>query len=262
MRKKHIAIIACLLALFAVVLSVGTTIAWLVNYVYIGPMQYRILQINSTINMYKGLDKYNTYNSVPDTLKMYENADEDTYLSADDTNETSWNTYTTTTYESNNGAHVNETYAFKLWESKFMLSEDSTANEFTTVTISDMAPSRVFTYKYEITNYAADAKLTCEFKEATDDEYLKYLQCLQVRIVEIDVDGTKAEYTIKDWQSFSTTAALTLITETTLPGLTGTGSTTANNRINFWLQVRMKPEADTPFTESVTLPKLVITLTI
>lgn len=286
MRKKKLTAIAALaLALFALAASVGVLIAWFVNYQYLGSTQYQILQINSTINMYKGLDKQGNYNAAPDTLAMYEKS-EDYYLDkpvANSDNET-WSAYSKTAYEIKSSDYKAETYAFQLLDNVIMLSTTNTASTFNEVSITDMAPSRIFTYKFEITNYAPSAAtLTCAFNEASD---LTYLQYLQVRMYQVEKGtftllntetstgtstGTSSETSSDGWLDFYTSTTDDSGTETKTAAevtvasgisLAELSSKDANSKVCLWLQIRMKPSATTEIPDKVSLPTFVTTLTV
>lgn len=268
MKKKKITIISVLITLIlAVAVTVGTTYAWFVNYVYMGPTQYKILQIDSTVNMYKGLDEYGTYNAAPDSLSLH-GASDDQYKNE----EGGWSSYTKTTFDENNDSYKAETYAFEMLGSAIMLSQESSATRFETVTLDDMAPSRVFTFKFEIINYATKtANLTCIFGETEDVTCLQYLQVRMFKVTDDGelvsaVDSSKSANETA-WTAFNTESAITAASGISLAGAGQTAD--FNTKVNLWLQIRMDPTApttvdgDTTLTgETIALPVLAITLAI
>ena len=48
--------------------------------------------------------------------------------------------------------YYNETYSFKYLDQRYALSRDSESNLLNKIEIIDLVPSKIFTYKFEITN--------------------------------------------------------------------------------------------------------------
>ena len=56
------------------------------------------------------------------------------------------------TYISYADKYYNETYSFKYLDQRYALSRDSESNLLNKIEILDLVPSKIFTYKFEITN--------------------------------------------------------------------------------------------------------------
>jgi len=183
MKNKKVKIITTLaLCLAAFIAAISAMFAWMTNAKSIQKADFKIKAIDSTIDMYSAIDS--NYNGAPDLLGVNNDGKEKQYLyettatsssTTGDTTEgnttgSAGETTTTTSkkeWRDYNSPYYTEKYAFKFHDSKYMLSSASSANTFETFTIADAEPSRIYTFKFSITNYSNyDGNLGFEFENS------------------------------------------------------------------------------------------------
>lgn len=252
---KNKKLIFCIVnVVLCIVLLISTTYAWYTNATAMSDMSFQILQIDSLVKLYKGNDT--NFNGVPDLLDAeYQNKYYSEELSG---------------YIEYSNIYHNENRSFNYIDQKYTLSSDSTANQLRKIEIKDLAPSQVYTYKFEVTNYSGVDNafaFTFDTGETYTDEYLKFLSNFQVRLGIVNVDNV---FDFTDWTDFTTmdegvyaysgikldpteTGIIIPATTTLIDGKTG------NGRLDLWLQVRVKSVCVEKFTSFV-LPTARLTL--
>lgn len=242
-------LLALCLAAFAAAVSV--MFAWMTNIRYIHSAEFQIKQIESTIDMYIGIDE--NYNGVPDLLSSHD-VNDGTYRYNETAND--WRTYESLYYA--------EKYAFQIYDSKYMLSVDDSASTFEDYTIEDAEPSRIYTFKFAVTKHSqGDATLSFSFDKFTTDTSTAaaYFEC---RIYTVTNTGEETDYASlgspTDWTAFSSDGT----------ALIGTANNNAialayasGTQQDVWLQIRLKSsvtEAEVAQSASVKLPRFVATI--
>jgi len=171
--KFFIAITAVCLAAFIAAITV--MFAWMTNSATIYKAGFKINQISCRIEMYRALDS--NFNGVPDLLGegLGKNG---AATSSEETTTTKYGKYlksgvtvgsdSTDNWADYSSLYYTEKYSFQFWESRYMTSNEATANTFATVTLKDVEPSRVYTCKFSITNQASSGgNLSFAFEKYT-----------------------------------------------------------------------------------------------
>lgn len=283
-KKKYIiAITAILLA--ACIAAVTGIFAWMTNTKSISKMGFQISQISCKVKMYKGLES--DYNGVPDLLGVGEGSDvTDTGDYGKYLKDSAWTSYTTS------DIYYKEKYSFEFLENKSMLSSEASANTFSTVTLEDVEPSRVYVYKFSVANeasvagtlnysfaeYASSASSTTDSNGNTTWTSLdaSAFQCRMFTVINSSEDKRATEVT---YQKYTTTTTEWFDleeggTELASVDITAADSKVTDKKINrndmvdIWLQIRMNPEianaADNTaniFNQPIELPDFIITFT-
>ena len=250
-KIKYIVIIAnIILSLCAVV---GAVFAWYTNTEQVANMEFDILQIDSLVAVYSANDS--NYNGVPDLSespnigKYYKDANEEDESEAG--------------YYSYSNCYYSEKYAFKYVSQKYALEHDSTANLLDKIYINNIAPSQIYCYKFEITNYSSQNNdMSFSFDSFEGD--ISKLKDFEVRLGVVSATGA---ISFNPWCSFvnenNEYSAPELISDLVLPDWSnkvGTGER-INGRKDLWLQVRLKPTATASLT-NFSLPNYRVTLSV
>ena len=249
--KKKLNIILPGVALIATLITfISLVVAWYLSIDVTKDMNFNILQIDSQVTLYQAEDT--NFNGVPDLLTS-NNASNDTYYNQN-ANEGAG------AFVAYNNIYHTEKYYFNYLSEKYALSEDSSANLFETVTLTNVAPSKVYTFKYEITNYVGlENSLAFAFEANSSIDTTK-LKDFDVRLGTVEDTGS---VTFTNWTNFCTLSnetytysGLSLGSSMTIPGTTGSLSV---GRKDLWLQIRANSSATTTIT-NFTLPQYRITL--
>lgn len=254
MKGKLITLTALGMALLVAMFAFGY--AWFADVGTAKKAEFGVLQIDSTISLYRALDV--NFNGVPDTLSSYGQSN-GYYKAGDD-----WTLYSVLYYA--------ETYAFELIDDKFILSTETTDSEFSEIQITDAEPSRIYTFKGVIVNYSGkDVTVEFAFEEVESDR----LSDFEWRIVyatetkeKTDTSGNTSTFTYVDdeeapWSSAENFGNWTDFdaSGTTLFSNLYLGWTNDDDKFDFWLQLRMKSTATEPLSGALTLP-FVVTVSI
>ncbi len=267
MKNKNVLLLsirAVLLLMVLVVLVFDITYAWLVSYKETGDLTFKILQIDSVVNLYQGTDTNG--NGVLDLLEKT-----NTYKSEKDASDSNYGKYL-----SYNEYYYMEKYDFSLKDSKYALSKDSSANLLNTITLENMAPSKIYTVKIETINYSEYANnIYFAFADTTDIDstFLKQIK-LRFACVECDTSGATETVTcdFTEWTPFlaensSTYTGLTINSSANPYVLPSTndymsGSIVHHGKKDFWIQIKLDETATVSHPETFTLPELKITFEI
>ena len=252
--KKKLNIILPGVALIATLITfISLVVAWYLSIDVTKDMNFNILQIDSQVTLYQAEDT--NFNGVPDLLTS-NSASNDTYYNQNANDGAG-------AFVAYNNIYHTEKYYFNYLSEKYALSEDSSANLFETVTLTNVAPSKIYTFKYEITNYVGlDNELLFAF-EANNNIDTSKLKDFDVRLGSVASDGS---IIFTEWTNFCTLSndsytysGLTLNPENSTMVIPGqTGSLTVGRK-DLWLQIRANSSATTTIT-NFTLPQYRITL--
>lgn len=246
-----------------------TIYAWYTYVSTVDQMKFNILQIDSLVTLYEAND--NNYNGVPNLL---ETKNKNNYWKYTDAESGNFVEYVNRYYD--------EGFSFNYLDQKYALSQDSEANLLNTITINNIAPSKIYCYKFELTNYATSAKLTFSFEKETNaiynTEILKYFE------VRLGIINDNQSIVFSDWSNLCVYDSGTKkysyegvilnpfinnANDNTFKDknnnilLPGTGIN--NGRLDMWLQVKLKRDLDTAIqvnaeTNTFVLPKYRIKL--
>lgn len=239
MKKRKIIYIITILV--AIVSLVSVTYAWYVYIKTLGSMQFSILQIESQVALYHASDT--NFNGVPDMspeLNKYYNQ-------------------ITEKYTSYGNQYYDEKYKFTYLDQRYSLIADSESNLLNTVEINDIAPSKIYTYKFEIINYAA-CENTVEFSFDQNNLDSSKLDQFEVRLGLVNLDTT---VTYSNWKSLSQNQVdLVPMENVTVPAFSDNvlGQRLEVGRLDLWLQVRVKSEVTEHIANAFTLPMYRLTL--
>lgn len=243
--KRLPIIISCVF--IAISLFLTTAFAWYTNVQKIDSMSFDILQINSLVTMYEANDS--NYNGVPD------------YLTGNTIDHYQFNNESRE-YQSK---YHQEWYSFKYLDQKYAFSEDSEANLLNKVSITNFAPSRIYCYKFEITNYSTQINYL-DFTFDDETTTISNLNLFEVRLGTVDVNNN---ISFSNWTSFVTNDSYSGISlnpsvdRITIPATSVDYKTSAdlNGRLDIWLQIRMKSNVTTQIND-FSLPHYRITLSV
>ena len=263
------------LVLLALLLIVILTLAGFLAYAWYsvgdetGDVNYQAYQIDSVVTMYEANDV--NYNGVPDLLSRngYPDSTYGYYETDDDGNlKTDADGNYIRTHVAYDLAYYNEKYDFNYLDTTLVLTRDSTANMFSPVTIQNLYPSRVYTFKYALANYnfsentvtfGFDTVTTADGKTVTSDEVLA--ANFRVRLCRVMDDGTLKAGT---WQNFAAGADLANTgilddDETTDIMIDKYDGDSGSGRLDIWLQIQFLPSADnTLINQTVVFPDISI----
>ncbi len=216
--------------------AIAVVVAWYTPADKVADMSFNILQIDSLVTLYEANDS--NYNGVPNKQT---NANVNKYYNPE-----------AAAYVEYKNIYYNENYSFNYVDQKYALSQDSKANLLNDLKITDAVPSKVYSYKFEITNYVGkDNDLTFTFLEDSqiDKSILKDFE------VRLGVINSNATVTYTEWTSFCTESSYSgislnpLNSTMVLPSQTGSLSV---GRLDLWLQIKIKDEAvNYPISEFV-----------
>ena len=219
--------------------------AWYVQLDRVHDMSFNILQIESLVTLYEADDS--NYNGVPNLLS---DKTIDKYYNKEVTENQGFVNYS--------NLYHHENYAFNYLDQKYALSQDSSANLLNTIEIVDIAPSKIYGYKFEITNYSGrDNVLEFLFESKTYDS-LTELGYFEARLGVVDEDN---KLTFTSWTDFVNNNAYTgfelnpfdedIIIEAESRDL---DNRRINGRLDLWLQIRIKKEVETLLQGTFELP--------
>ena len=219
----YIIAVSCTLALVIAPLLY----AWYIHLQYIHDMNFNVLQIDSLVTLYEANDT--NYNGIPDlnigeNINHYYNHEAEAYVSYDN-------------------RYHEENYSFDYVDQRYALSQDSEANLFNTLIIEDAIPSKIYGYKFEITNYVG-AENTLNFSFEEDDNIdVSILKDFEARLGIVNADSS---VNFTEWTSFCTENSGTysysgitlnpLQSDIIVPAISESLSV---GRIDLWLQVRI-----------------------
>ncbi|MBQ6783078.1 MAG: hypothetical protein IJP63_03595 [Acholeplasmatales bacterium] len=243
--KKYKVILPVVALAAGIITIIIISFAWYLSTDRMTDMQFNILQIDSLVSLYEANDS--NYNGVPD-LSSSENVDK--YYSPE--------AEAFVTYQ--NKYHT-ENYSFDYVDQRYALSQDSQANLLNTVTITDAAPSKVYGYKFEITNYVGlENQLNFGFIE--ENGYSPNISLLSEFEVRLGIVESTSAVTFGEWTDFVSNNSYSAFE---LNPLNTTMTIPANNvgsvgRLDLWLQIRIKSTATNDSISEFKLPKYRITL--
>ena len=244
---KKYKIIICVVALATVIISaIFITYAWYINVDRVTDMRFNILQIDSLVTLYEAND--DNFNGVPN---LVETGNENKYYKPEANAQVD--------YEKR---YYDENYSFDYVDQRYALSQDSQANLLNSITISNVAPSKIYGYKFEVINYVG-LDNTLQFEFISETGYTAnptILKDFEARLGTVDAN---ANVSFSNWTSFSDGTSYSgfelnpLANPMTIPATTGTLNV---GRLDLWLQIRIKPSATNDQISDFNLPKYRITL--
>lgn len=244
--------------MLSVYLLISSALAWFSNYDTADDLSFKILQIDSEVRVYAATD--GNFNGVPDLLTAeHDNQYYNDYAETDSEGHiinTSYQTYTDYTNQ-----YYDEKFDFTLKDSKIALSSDSTANLFNVISLTEVAPSKIYTFKFEMFNYVGAVNTLAFGFSNTYTGNLTTLSNFECRVgVLSTTNGENVSYDFTDWSSFtdgSSYSGLSLISGVEI-GATNE-YTHLSGRKDIWLQIRMKSDAKNMALNEFALPDFRIT---
>lgn len=267
-KWKKILILSVKTLSLILVLSVfvfNVAYAWFAAYKEAGDLGFKVLQIDSVVNLYQGNDTNG--NGVLDLLD-----NDSTYKSMKDENDPNYNTYI-----SYSEYYYIEKYDFSFKDSKYALSKDSSANLLNNIMLNDMTPSKVYTIKFEAINYSEyENNMYFEFSDTPNEITLDLLKQIKIRFGYVKNDTTSGtdviSYNFTEWLTFLGTndtaySGLKINTEENpyiLPAKNEymSDGISHHGKIDFWLQIKLDETSTIPNTSTFSLPELRITFEI
>ena len=244
---KKYKIIICVVALATVILSaIFITYAWYINVDRVTDMKFNILQIDSLVTLYEAND--DNFNGVPN---LVETGNENKYYKPEANAQVD--------YEKR---YYDENYSFDYVDQRYALSQDSKANLLNSITISNVAPSKIYGYKFEVINYVR-LDNTLQFEFISETGYTANPTILKDFEARLGIVDANANVSFSNWTSFSDGTNYSgfnlnpLANPMTIPATTGTLNV---GRLDLWLQIRIKPSATNDQISDFNLPKYRITL--
>ena len=250
MKKRIIMLILEFSAIaITFVTLIGLATAWFINMDRVRDIKMSILQIDSMVTLYEANDI--NFNGVPnrqDTEKInkYYNPEAESYVDYKD-------------------KYHDEDYSFNYLDQRYALSHDSSANLLNTIELKDVCPSKVYTFKFEITNYVG-VDNTLLFGFDSDEEYSPVVESLKNFDVRLGIVDGDNKVTFSSWTNFCTLEDDTYTyNDFTLNPLENNMVVAAKTndlqvgRLDLWLQIRENPLAEATF-ERLLLPQYRITL--
>ena len=244
--KKYKVILPVVAVAAGIITIVIIAFAWYLSTDRMTDMQFNILQIDSLVTLYEANDE--NYNGVPD---LVESGNENKYYSPE-----------ADAHVAYQNMYHDENYSFDYVDQRYALSQDSQANLLNTVTILNAAPSKIYGYKFEITNYVGLVN-NLNFEFITETGYTANPTILKDFETRLGIVDSNSSVTFGEWTSFSNGTTYTgfelnpLNQTMTIPAQTGTLNV---GRLDLWLQIRIKPEATNDQISEFVLPKYRITL--
>ena len=244
---KKYEIIICVVALATVIISaIFITYAWYINVDRVTDMRFNILQIDSLVTLYEAND--DNFNGVPN---LVETGNENKYYKPEANAQVD--------YEKR---YYDENYSFDYVDQRYALSQDSQANLLNSITISNVAPSKIYGYKFEVINYVG-LDNTLQFEFISETGYTANPTILKDFEARLGIVDANANVSFSNWTSFSDGTSYSgfelnpLANPMTIPATTGTLNV---GRLDLWLQIRIKPSATNDQISDFNLPKYRITL--
>ena len=244
---KKYKIIICVVALATVIISaIFITYAWYINVDRVTDMRFNILQIDSLVTLYEAND--DNFNGVPN---LVETGNENKYYKPEANAQVD--------YEKR---YYDENYSFDYVDQRYALSQDSQANLLNSITISNVAPSKIYGYKFEVINYVG-LDNTLQFEFISETGYTANPTILKDFEARLGIVDANANVSFSNWTSFSDGTSYSgfelnpLANPMTIPATTGTLNV---GRLDLWLQIRIKPSATNDQISDFNLPKYRITL--
>lgn len=229
--------------------AIAVVVAWYTPADKVDDMSFNILQIDSLVTLYEAKDTNN--NGVPD-LQASANINQYHSFEAGEEGVGAYVDY--------KNMYHDENYSFEYIDQKYALSQDSKANLLDKVTIADAIPSKVYSYKFEITNYVGlENEITFSFIEDNEIDTTK-LEDFEVRLGVVAADSS---LTFTSWTPFCTNGIYSGITLNPLnstmkvPAKTKNTAQTADlsvGRLDLWLQIKLKNEAVNDTIRNFILP--------
>lgn len=244
---KKYKIIICVVALATVIISaIFITYAWYINVDRVTDMKFNILHIDSLVTLYEAND--DNFNGVPN---LVETGNENKYYKPEANAQVD--------YEKR---YYDENYSFDYVDQRYALSQDSQANLLNSITISNVAPSKIYGYKFEVINYVR-LDNTLQFEFISETGYTANPTILKDFEARLGIVDANANVSFSNWTSFSDGTSYSgfelnpLANPMTIPATTGTLNV---GRLDLWLQIRIKPSATNDQISDFNLPKYRITL--
>ena len=209
-------------------------------------MKFNILQIDSLVTLYEAND--DNFNGVPN---LVETGNENKYYKPEANAQVD--------YEKR---YYDENYSFDYVDQRYALSQDSKANLLNSITISNVAPSKIYGYKFEVINYVGSDN-TLQFEFISETGYTANPTILKDFEARLGIVDANANVSFSNWTSFSDGTSYSgfelnpLANPMTIPATTGTLNV---GRLDLWLQIRIKPSAINDQISNFILPKYRITL--
>ena len=231
--KLVLAIISLVTSVFLVA---GVSYAWYVSNNTVNDMNFQILQIDSQINMYLGSDINN--NGIVDLLKneyygMYKDANEESQSIG---------------YIAYEKAYYEEKREFALVDSKYALSLQSSANLLNSIHLKNITPSKVYTLKFEVTNYSSfENTISFEFMNGLyPQDLLAHFAMFDIRFGVVNNSGevnysTPYRPFIEEENGSYSYEGLVLSDDIVV---SPTGPKAADGRIDIWVQMKVKNEIE------------------
>ena len=206
-------------ALLLVLAFATATFAWIFTGDIARGMEYSIAKIDSSVTLYRAVD--DNMNGVPNRLG-----------------------------EPLPLKYYVEQYEFtQIGDEKFALSDTSEANTLTTVSITDLVPTQIYTLKYALVNKSsAENLITFKLASATLDN-AALLSTLSIRLGIVSAETTDSAATVEFGEkiyladcitgnTFNETELRALGESIFIDGMTGPES--PDNYCDFWLQIEME----------------------
>ena len=199
-RIRLIFSIVCVLAIIGAL--VRYSLGWYSIGDTTGELDFQVLQIDSVVTMYRAIDV--NYNGVPDLLSANGQQDGMYRFNSEDENGNPLTEYVA--YEL---PYYNEKYDFEYYDSTLVLDREFTpANTLKTAELTDLCPSKIYTYKYALYNYgystanavfSFDTKTSIEGKTVSDNLGENF----KVRFCIVNGDKDTEEIVYGEWQNFA-----------------------------------------------------------
>lgn len=240
--KKGILVIRILSLFLSTALLVSLIYSWYIDVGIVKDASFNILQIDSLVIVYEANDI--NYNGVPNKIE-----ESNKYFNSNIGTDGSYVEYKNTYYI--------EKYSFNFFDQKYALSQESEANTLNTINIVNAAPSRIFTYKYEITNYLPNDN---DVEISILENSVSNIDNFSIRIGGVDENASIA---FSDWIVLSNERKV-LSDNLVVPKSTDSG------RLDIWLQIKINDTSTTQvdkFTDydsinkCLTLPTIKLKLT-
>lgn len=248
-------ILASISVIISLVFVVTSTVAWIISLSAINNLGFQVLQIDSQVNVYQGVDS--NYNGIIDLL------DEENINKYCDNSSSNENVI----YSPYEKLYYDEIHDFELLDSKYALSLQSTANQIETIKLNNVAPGKHYTYKYEVTNYSLYTNFLSFSFISTElsSEMIDLLSLFEIRCgVVLDdgsvnylfnwgkiVSGTEGNYS---YHGISIVDGIEV---------SPSGKGNSDGRKDLWIQLRMRDDVsyNKITSSSVTFPDFFLELT-
>lgn len=244
--NKKFAYTKLMLILTVLLLIAETTMvsfAWFSRAAKMSNMKMQILQIESLINSYMAYDINN--NGVPDLLTA-KGENDGTYYFVDEEDSAK------TKYYAYVNPYYTEKYDFQLIDTKYAITSEAEYNLLKSITLTEAVPSKVYTIKYEITNYnPVESELELLFMTVGDYSTSLDLAKLQVRAFIVENSYGEQSFTAPDYGDWEIGS---VFFQTSVPK-----AETTFGRTDLWVQIKIRDDV-TEIPEVFTLPLLKLQL--